>query len=313
MRLHANNFKIPWLEVEPCPCNSGKTYGACCSRGRQNFPLVELPTLVPPGGKSGYANSRCYLSSTENCCEQISREHYISEAILKEFSEFWIAGFPWQAPNEISSPGFKALTSKILCRRHNSALSPLDTFALKAFRAFTEAPRYVAFRQSPGKAMHFLVSGDALELWMIKLLCGFHYGRIATTNGNYNLNDQFIDRETIVCALTEGVVNQNSGLFLVQEEGTIPDKLLKVATLTAMPMNHVLGIRVGFGSVSFETTIMKPLDSFYDKMVAQQRHRPSIIDFTGVARDARIFLTWKRKRARAGLIRFEISPEKRWD
>jgi hypothetical protein len=51
-------------------------------------------------------------------------------------------GLPWHDSEEYKEYGIDALTSKVLCTRHNNSLSPLDEAAGHAFRQFTEAMTY---------------------------------------------------------------------------------------------------------------------------------------------------------------------------
>ena len=119
---------------------------------------------MPPEPTTGHAHPRCYMSPSRNCSTKISREHYISQAILDQFPVLTVSGLPWQQAGEAPQFAPRALTANVLCTRHNSPLSPLDTLAARAFPAFVLAPRYALERPTPGKAQHYLVSGDALEL-----------------------------------------------------------------------------------------------------------------------------------------------------
>ena len=74
----------------------------------------------------------CALETTSLCEGGLSGEHYISRALLDVIApdgKISIEGLPWA--REAKSVGPNALTATILCRRHNSLLSPLDTEAAK--------------------------------------------------------------------------------------------------------------------------------------------------------------------------------------
>ncbi len=83
----------------------------------------------------------CYLRATEACCTKISGEHLISETVLDVLAEkqVEVSGLPW-LKGETKKLGFAALTSKCLCRTHNSALDgqlkrlPRGNYMVSAFK-----------------------------------------------------------------------------------------------------------------------------------------------------------------------------------
>src|SRR5579872_4971666 len=124
----------------PCPCRSGKTIGDCHFDSFDGRLRKPRPNLRPPGPKTGYLHPGCYLRETGDCSEQISKEHYISRAVLQQLGEVLrISGVPWLPPEQTFDTTVQNLTAKILCRRHNEALSPLDAEAGIFFSSLTEA------------------------------------------------------------------------------------------------------------------------------------------------------------------------------
>ncbi len=67
---------------------------------------------------------QCWAASLGGCHPEQSREHLVS-ASLWGGNPIDVIGFPWcrHTPKRV---GVGSLTAKILCRSHNSALSPLD-------------------------------------------------------------------------------------------------------------------------------------------------------------------------------------------
>jgi hypothetical protein len=146
----------------PCRCGSGKPAGTCClgEEGWHKRPeVISLRTTGETGAHSG-----CYLRDTRACCSKISGEHLLSEAVLKVLAEnrVEISGLPWQE-GEKKVFGFGALTSNILCRAHNSALSPLDTAGSRFFSAIQSCGTTV-----DGSSLNFLVSGHDIERWLLR-------------------------------------------------------------------------------------------------------------------------------------------------
>ena len=94
------------------------------------------------------------------------------EGVLKLIGDpITVAGFPWQDGKE-RTIGTKALTSKILCERHNSALAGLDQVGIRFF----DKLRPARFELPPNGMMigpqTSLFRGEMIELWMLKALCG---------------------------------------------------------------------------------------------------------------------------------------------
>ena len=112
----------------------------------------------------------CYARALLNCSEKLSREHYVSASVLSLLGdEHRLSNVNWVPPGERSDPlPVGALASKILCERHNSALSPLDGHA-RVF--FSELMRGLSDHPEP---LHRKVSvnADAIEKWFLKACCG---------------------------------------------------------------------------------------------------------------------------------------------
>lgn len=141
-----------------CPCGSGRTIADCCIAARCN--------TVPPEPHTDYANPKCYARALHDCSKTISGEHYISDGILQQISDegqILVAGLPRTETGNFKQIAAKTLKPRILCTRHNEALSTLDTLASKFFRFLDD--------QSPQDNLLF-VNGDEFERWMLKVLCG---------------------------------------------------------------------------------------------------------------------------------------------
>ena len=143
----------------PCPCGSGKVLKDCC--------LTKRNVTTPPGEKTGYMNPRCYARVLADCGRQLSREHYISESILVLMNAKQIVamGFPWLGPGELRRVSPESLTAKVMCTRHNSALSGLDSTDLLLFN-------YLVGESRENYQNVLLINGEEIERWMLKTLCG---------------------------------------------------------------------------------------------------------------------------------------------
>ena len=84
-------------------------------------------------------SGECWAAPLGGCGGGISREHLVSGCVFPDQSIF-VKGLDWclHDPKEVR---IETLTSKILCKDHNSALSELDSAAGSAFdsiRDFTD-------------------------------------------------------------------------------------------------------------------------------------------------------------------------------
>jgi hypothetical protein len=125
--------------------------------------------ITVPGPSTNYQHPKCYANVGSNCSKKISREHFISQKYLKHIElndTTKIAGLSWQKPQTFSILPTKRLASNILCKRHNSALNPLDN----EFGSFTNAIR--DFDRGEQKSVTRTCSGQMLELWLLKCLVG---------------------------------------------------------------------------------------------------------------------------------------------
>src|SRR4051812_16050975 len=109
----------------PCPCESGKHAGTCCRQASGELRATRCDTQPHPP-QTGHSHPSCYARSLMDCSKSISREHYVSEGVLKLLAEektLAASGFPWLREGEDRNVSLKALTGKMLCDRHNSALA----------------------------------------------------------------------------------------------------------------------------------------------------------------------------------------------
>jgi hypothetical protein len=152
--------KVANFLTDECPCGSGLLMKDCC--------LTKTANTTPPLPKTGFSNPKCYAYPLNDCSEKITAEHFISESVLKIISNsgsLKLGRAPWLPSGEERIVSLQSLSSNILCERHNTALSPLDTNAWEFFQ----------FLMGNDDRGIFLVNGKEIERWMLKLLCGAIY------------------------------------------------------------------------------------------------------------------------------------------
>jgi hypothetical protein len=158
------------FNTDACLCGSGRLLRDCCLAMRCN--------TIPAGPATGYAHPSCLARGLSDCSEIISREHYISKSVLSLFggTGLTISGLPWIPAGEQRRVSIESLTGKVLCTRHNQALSPLDTIAAGFFQFFT-------IQWSTHNVEVYLTRGYDLERWLLKMLCGLVVSGNATLDG----------------------------------------------------------------------------------------------------------------------------------
>ena len=164
----------------PCPCASGRPTDSCCLRG--GILETRAASTAPAGTQTRISVPGCYAAHLLDCAGVLSGEHFVSRTVLAHLNQasarhgtpsesLEVEGFHWSAQRERIRVGLNSLASRILCERHNAALSRLDDAAGKLFRALdvVSADPPGAGRPTTGL---LLLSGHDVEKWMLKVFCG---------------------------------------------------------------------------------------------------------------------------------------------
>ncbi len=159
-----------------CLCDSGRPALACCLSAKGHW--YKLPVKCTPSGpNTGYAHPQCYghQSSVQNCCKKISREHLFPHSILKlqadnGMNRIFGVG---QNPDSVTALPSLSVVAKVLCKRHNAALSTIDN---QGKRFFATLLRFALEFNSTDQAIRSevkLFNGEDIERFIIKLACTF--------------------------------------------------------------------------------------------------------------------------------------------
>lgn len=81
----------------------------------------------------------CWAAELGDCGTESSKEHLVSAALF-EGGKIDVVGFHW-CKDKPKSVGIASLASGILCKKHNNALSPLDSSAVRAFDSLRRATK----------------------------------------------------------------------------------------------------------------------------------------------------------------------------
>ena len=115
---------------DDCPCGSHRQATRCHGSNDGSW-IAEPPPPLLTGPRTGYANPGCYARASKDCDEPLTREHFITDDVLGAISAdvkvVVVEGAAWRDKTERRKTiGRASLSRKMLCRRHNNALSPLD-------------------------------------------------------------------------------------------------------------------------------------------------------------------------------------------
>jgi hypothetical protein len=116
---------------------------------------------------------KCYAAGLGDCYGKVNREHYVSRSVLEQIGDgksVTVTNLPFlekDIPREI---GIGSLTAKVLCERHNSGLSELDTTGAKMFAAMETFTGSAGQPSTPAETIR--IDGDTFERWLLKLFCG---------------------------------------------------------------------------------------------------------------------------------------------
>lgn len=298
MAADPRRLNRPFIDPSlPCPCGSDQRATACCLGADGNVRKY-VPIVRPRPPTTGQSQNGCYLGHTHDCAGGISREHYVSEVVLEELSEPAVAidGVFWLAPGNRKIVGINSLAANILCVRHNSALSPLDTEAGQFLRTVKRIHAGLDTKSLSRKKVISVVSGEALEQWILKVACGLFFSKIASHERRQIANDHAIDDRIIAEGLFSKRWHRNCGLYMRAAIGQLVPGVnaISMAPATAIYENEkrYVGVRVTIIGLEFGV-IFDPRGVNPAQLASEGWHfRPSDVSFRSRQRTHWLILTW---------------------
>ncbi|WP_320069766.1 hypothetical protein [Micromonospora sp. RTGN7] len=185
-------------------------------------------------------------------------EHYISDAVLGVLGANIVSGSAYTGGRTGIGIKRSEFGAKVLCRNHNSDLSPLDT---NAQLLFTAQRLFVTEINKQGflpETEQIDVSGDMLERWLLKSLVTHTVSKIFTANGSTLANPDLEQVTRLV--FEEAPWSENWGLWM----HPTPEIALNLSSPTEfvpiwMRRGCVLGGgRVAIGGLEFWISLFPP-------------------------------------------------------
>ena len=252
--------------------------------------------LLPTPPRTDHKHVGCYLGETADCSFDLSAEHYMSRSVLEAIGpRVAINGAPWLSAGETREVGISSLTAKILCRRHNSALSPLDAMAGEFCRQLRAIYADCERKSISRKREVTLISGEALELWMLKAACGFFFSKNAAKDGARLIDDHLLNQEVVIDCFFRNHWAPGGGLYIRASQGHAFDvnRSVAFAPLTASGDKQVVGAGLFLLGLEF-MILFDPIAADSGRLTREGWfHRPSELLFEAGRRSYAILLTWE--------------------
>lgn len=245
---------------------------------------VEMISVEPKGNPTGFQNPRCYASGDSNCSKTISGEHFQSAALLRDILGSHppqVSGFNWQPSKEFKVVSVNSLSANILCDRHNSALSPLDTMIAEFSKTVAEFDQILGASDLELKNEEAEFQGEDIERWMLKCLIG----GVVSRNFPGQIDKNWID---ILFARTQ--FPKGRGLYWIKPiDGTIyHSDSLRIQVWLDPETKLLLVGRIMIRGLSFAINLAEP-----DLAQGLQVYRPQSLIFQSQNREKRLKLRWE--------------------
>lgn len=135
--------------------------------------------------------NKCYANILGNCDNKISHEHFISKKIFELLTGkiFNLSGAAWLSKDKQIQLTVSNLNSKVLCRKHNSQLSNVDSYAANFFETIYKYTRGGIQGSVDVSNLPSEFNGRDLEYWMLKVACG------AIASGNWGGENRIVPAE----------------------------------------------------------------------------------------------------------------------
>jgi hypothetical protein len=153
---------------------------------------------------------------------------------------------PWLATNESKRVGINSFVLNILCERHNSALHHLDDEAKAFFRFFKGLSEDIGTTSLSRKGTNRLVSGELMELWLLKVACGITLS-FATANGVRLKNDHVFDLEKVNRAFSHNVWDRGAGMYLRAPTGSSFPQGIRYRSHPSLAIRKNASLELEFG------------------------------------------------------------------
>jgi hypothetical protein len=226
---------------------------------------------------TAFSHPNCYAGQLGDCSPQISKEHYVSDGVLRAVaqgnSEVLVRNLAFQRGGTLEAKEINSLVAKVLCEKHNSELSSFDVAGLSLFSAMDQIDS--AAGKPDANCEVVCVNGDHFERWMLKTLCGGLFsGTFPLPSGSLK---GFRPPERWLRVLFRGdQLPDGQGLYL--KAGTPGEAFTTEPSVLQMNVEFQENAVIGFTVRVFKfeyTLVLVPLPAFMPPSLEHASHRPS--------------------------------------
>jgi hypothetical protein len=244
----------------------------------------------------------------------MSREHFISRSVLRLIGDPHVAvnGAPWLREGETKAlPVNELVARKILCKRHNAAMSPLDTAAGNFFAAIKSIYEDLGDNKTLSrKPQWWLLSGEELELWLLKTVFGLYYSGNVAKDRKKLCDVQRINR-VLMEAFQGSPIPPPCGMYIMRGQDTsFAPNTLDLTSLSSDNNEAMVGLRFRFLGLSL-LMLIDPLTVYTEAFLAGLIYRPHYIGFRNRLRTHTIALTWPRRSVMNAVMFDGVGPVRR--
>lgn len=234
---------------------------------------------------------RCYMHELGNCEGPLSGEHLVSQVVIEVLrgrGDFTVSGLPWQEAGEEKPLAPGNLTANCLCRRHNSALSPIDSAAGLFFSGLREC------MEGEIAPIPYLFSGHDIERWLLKTMKAMAVSR-NLARGRVRLPGTF-QRDIDVIQMLEQpeAWPPAAGLYFIMPIGArfVNDPRFRLQPWFDDAQEEIVGLWASFIGLEFVMMIAAP-DVSASSDLKRWLYRPSGIDISMGSSRRVIELSWE--------------------
>jgi hypothetical protein len=230
---------------------------------------------------------------TQDCDPKLSGEHFVSAIVLNQLGgpKVKLTGMPWIRTGETKILPIDRLRGNILCQRHNTAFSDLDSAAGKFFAALRLIHDDVLNKKALSRRGNWvLCSGEELELWLLKTAIGlFHSGSVA--KNKTKLSDTQTINPCCYKALYDGGFGSPCGLYV--EPIYLPEQInqFDLQPLSDDGGQRMVGLRMTYLSFAL-MLLFDPNATYGSSLTEAKTFRPSYLMIRNSKRTHNVMLTW---------------------
>jgi len=181
-----------------------------------------------------------------------------------------LSGPPWLPPGDRKILAPNAIASKVLCKRHNELLSPLDALGTRFFASIPDL-----LEQPKHENEHrFFFYGRDFERWMLKVMCGVICARYVSGRSMPPLEWQPTIELLKVLLLGE-TLSQPAGLYFDENVGTVINLRPRVEVTLFADGQKPQGIALALHGLRFFLALDSPRKAFLEAA----KYRPNELRF----------------------------------